>query len=143
MKVKELFSKLEAIYFHLLVKGLKDNVQSSELVSVTDMQQDVLKADGVLHCDAVHGMKPATSHMLISFPVNICSQHLSVRSVKCSTRPSTVLPAHSIGPSPTLNKVCDSCCVSVQGLRPLKDSAFVVFEGRVLQRDLVNLVSRC
>ena len=34
------------------------------------------------------------------------------------------------------------CCVSVQGLRPLKDPIFVVFEGESL-RDLVNLVSRC
>ena len=29
-------------------------------------------------------------------------------------------------------------CVTVQGLRPLKDSVFVVFWRRVLQRDLVN-----
>ena len=34
------------------------------------------------------------------------------------------------------------CWVSVQGLRPLKDSVFVVFEGESF-RDLVNLVSRC
>ena len=38
--------------------------------------------------------------------------------------------------------VRDSCCVSVQGLRPLKDSAFAVFEGESF-RDLVNPVSCC
>ena len=37
----------------------------------------------------------------------------------------------------------DCCCVSIQGLHPLKDSAFAIFEGESFRETLLTASTSC